>query len=90
MYCIVSKFSPTRFGSRKVFRDESHVPSPTVRVFEEYVELPAGEREDVSGWGAMIAEGPPRRARRAVWLRSDGSFRTRVLISRVVVVVEMV
>ena len=35
LYRIVAKFNPTRFGSRKVFLVESHVPSPTVIVFEE-------------------------------------------------------
>ncbi len=34
LYCIVSKLRPTRFGSRKVFLVKSHVPSPTVMVFE--------------------------------------------------------
>lgn len=35
LYRIVSKFKPTRFGSRKSFRWESHVPSPTYIVLEE-------------------------------------------------------
>ena len=38
----MSKLNPTKFGSRKVFRCVSHVPSPTNIVFEEYVLLPAG------------------------------------------------
>jgi hypothetical protein len=40
LYLIVSKFSPTRFGSKKSFLPLSQVPSPTFRVFEEYVLLP--------------------------------------------------
>ena len=35
LYCIVSKFSPTRFGSKNEFFVKSHVPSPTVMVLEE-------------------------------------------------------
>ncbi len=50
LYLIVSKFNPTRFGSRKSFRVASHVPSPTFMVLDEYVLLPAGER---LSWGAM-------------------------------------
>ena len=42
LYRIVAKFNPTRLGSRNVFLVESHVPSPTVNVFEEYELLPAG------------------------------------------------
>lgn len=44
LYLIVSKFNPIKLGSRKSFRDASHVPSPTYMVFDEYVLLPAGER----------------------------------------------
>lgn len=44
LYRIVSKFTPIRLGSRKVSRCESHVPSPTWSVFDEYVLLPGGVR----------------------------------------------
>ena len=50
LYRIVSKFSPTRLGSKKSLRFESQVPSPTYNVFEEYVLEPAGDRPS---WGAM-------------------------------------
>ena len=52
LYLIVSKFKPTRFGSRKSLRVASHVPSPTYMVFEVYVLLPGGER---LSWGAIVA-----------------------------------
>jgi len=52
LYLIVSKFKPTRFGSRKSLRVASHVPSPTYMVFELYVLLPGGER---LSWGAIVA-----------------------------------
>lgn len=44
LYCIVSKFNPTKFGNRNVFLDASQVPSPTYIVFEEYMLLPGGDR----------------------------------------------
>jgi hypothetical protein len=50
---MVAKFSPIRFGSRKSFLVESHVPSPTLMVSELYELLPGGE--SVSGDGAMTA-----------------------------------
>jgi hypothetical protein len=42
LYLMVAKFSPTRFGRRKVFFPVSHVPSPTCNVLEEYELLPGG------------------------------------------------
>lgn len=39
---MVSKFKPWRLGSKKVFRCESQVPSPTNIVGEVYVLLPGG------------------------------------------------
>ena len=35
LYCIVSKLRATRLGSRNVFLEKSHVPSPTTRVSDE-------------------------------------------------------
>ena len=40
LYRMVSKFSPTRFGSKNVFRCESQVPSPTYMLLDEYELLP--------------------------------------------------
>lgn len=51
LYRIVSKFSPIRLGKRNVFRWESHVPSPTCKVLDEYVLLPGGAN---SGEGDMV------------------------------------
>ena len=42
LYRMVSKFSPTKFGSKNVLVELSHVPSPTVMVSELYELLPAG------------------------------------------------
>lgn len=42
LYWVVARLSPTRLGSKKVFLDASHVPSPTFIVFEVYELLPAG------------------------------------------------
>ena len=39
---MVSKFKPTRLGSKYVFLEESHVPSPTYIVSDEYMLLPGG------------------------------------------------
>jgi len=41
---MVSKLRPWRFGSRKVFRWESHVPSPTYMLLEEYTLVPGGDK----------------------------------------------
>ena len=43
---MVAKFNPTRLGNRKVFLSESHVPSPTCSVFEEYELLPGGASDE--------------------------------------------
>lgn len=48
---MVSKFSPTRLGSRKLFRVKSHVPSPTTMVSDEYDADPGGDRVSA---GAMM------------------------------------
>lgn len=53
MYCIVSKFNPTRLGSRNVFLVKSHVPSPTTMVLDEYEADPGGESESA---GAMVGK----------------------------------
>lgn len=46
MYRIVSKLTPIKLGSRKVSRPESQVPSPTCRVLDAYVLLPAAARSE--------------------------------------------
>lgn len=43
LYCIVAKFSPCKFGNKKVFLSAIHVPSPTSMVLESYVELPGAD-----------------------------------------------
>lgn len=53
LYCIVSKLGETRLGSKKVFLENDHVPSPTTMVSDAYVALPGGE--SCSGAGAMAA-----------------------------------
>jgi len=53
LYCIVSKFSPTRFGRRNVFFVKSHVPSPTVKVLDEYELEPGGDRASAGAMAAM-------------------------------------
>jgi hypothetical protein len=50
---MVSKFSPTKLGRRKVSLVKSHVPSPTCRVSEEYEADPGGERVSA---GAMTGD----------------------------------
>jgi len=67
LYLIVSKFKPTRFGSRKSLRLASHVPSPTYMVFELYVLLPGGERLSC---GAIVS---PQFRRSSSPLLPDGS-----------------
>lgn len=62
LYLIVSKFNPIRLGRRNVLRDESHVPSPTYIVSDEYVLLPAG---DSWGEGDMVSVAVVEQARRA-------------------------
>jgi len=52
LYLIVAKFKPWRLGSRKVFRCESQVPSPTNIVGEVYVLLPGGAS---CGEGDMVS-----------------------------------
>lgn len=49
LYCIVAKFSPIKLGRRNVSRSESHVPSPTCKVFEAYVLLPAAVSPESEG-----------------------------------------
>lgn len=74
LYCMVSKFSPTKLGNKNVFLVESHVPSPTFRVLELYVLLPAGAR--LSGAGAMTASVPPyRRSGKSMLSESSRSAR---------------
>lgn len=51
LYWVVARLNPTRLGRRNVLRVASHVPSPTVIVFEEYELLPAGES---CGEGDMV------------------------------------
>lgn len=35
LYWVVARLNPTRLGRMNVFRVASHVPSPTVMVFDE-------------------------------------------------------
>lgn len=44
LYRIVSKLRPWRLGSRNEFFSKSQVPSPTVKVLDEYELDPGGER----------------------------------------------
>jgi hypothetical protein len=67
LYLIVSKFNPTRFGSKKSLRLASHVPSPTYMVFELYVLLPGGERLSC-GAIAVTSQGAFLRCLRAALL----------------------
>ena len=53
LYCMVSKFTPIKLGRRNVFLVKSQVPSPTVRVSDEYELDPAGDKLSA---GAMMAE----------------------------------
>jgi hypothetical protein len=74
---MVSKFSPTKLGSKKVFLVESHVPSPTVMVLELYVLLPAGD--SVSDCGAMTARMPPR----AMMFEPYGKYRLSFMMRQI-------
>lgn len=53
LYRMVSKFKPWRLGSKKVFRCESQVPSPTNIVGEVYMLLPGGAS---CGEGVIVKE----------------------------------
>jgi len=68
LYRMVSKLSPTRLGSRKVFLDVSQVPSPTVIVSEEYELLPAGVS---CGDGDMVNDSSPARCTGVLLLDGD-------------------
>lgn len=71
LYRIVSKLTPTKFGSRKVFLVKSHVPSPTTIVSEEYELDPGGDKVSAGAMmgdsGAAHAEWPPAWRRWLEW-----------------------
>ena len=53
LYRMVSKLRPCKFGSRNVFFEKSHVPSPTTILSELYLTAPGADIS--SGAGAMTA-----------------------------------
>ncbi len=50
---MVSKLRPTKLGSRNVFLEKSHVPSPTVIVLDEYELDPGGDKVSAGAMTAM-------------------------------------
>src|SRR4051812_4128343 len=69
LYRIVSKLRPWRLGSRNEFFSKSQVPSPTVKVLDEYELDPGGERlfamAGKTCWGTASSEQAEERSEEA-------------------------